>query len=225
MKPRHDERRPTTTHNRVNLLPLAIVHSLFTMDLLLLKLVFLSLTLNLADSERLPPLAAIPKRLLRRFQRPTYTPLVYFTVPPGLIPECDAMDTCVSKVEKDLDVRVERLDVLRRPEAEAVLTLLTTRTPPFLYHRESCQVVHVPKGGRVDPSRVKAWAKGRYLAPMASSGGVANSNSQGGPPVVLSQESTAMDQDELLEDALLTPLQRKGKQAIRERTDERANKE
>jgi hypothetical protein len=194
------------------------------MDRFFLKLGLLALALNVADSERRPSLASIPKRLLKLVQRPhKYTPLVYFTVPPGLIPECDAVGKCLNQVEEELDVRVERLDVLRRPEAEAVLTLLTTRTPPFLYHRESCQVVHVPKGGRVDPSRIRAWAKGRYLAPVASSS--ASSNSQGGPPIVLSQESTAIDQDELLEDALLTPLQRKGKQAIRERTDERASKE
>jgi hypothetical protein len=195
------------------------------MDRFLIKLALLALALNVADSERRPSLASsIPKRLLKLVQRPhnKYTPLVYFTVPPGLIPECDAMDKCLNKVKEELDVRVERLDVLRRPEAEAVLTLLTTRTPPFLYHRESCQVVHVPKGGRVDPSRIRAWAKGRYLAPVAAASSAASSNSQGGPPIVLSQESTAIDQDELLEEALLTPLQRKGKQAIRERTDERA---
>jgi hypothetical protein len=197
------------------------------MDRFLLKLVLMALALSVADSERRPSLASIPKRMLKLVQRPHnkyYTPLVYFTVPPGLIPECDAMDKCLNQVEEELGVRVERLDVLRRPEAEAVLTLLTTRTPPFLYHRESCQVVHVPKGGRVDPSRIRAWAKGRYLAPVAASS-AASSNSQGGPPIVLSQESTAIDQDELLEEALLTPLQRKGKQAIRERTDERASKE
>jgi hypothetical protein len=198
------------------------------MDPFLIKLVLMALALNVADSERRPSLASIPKRLQKLVQRPHknkhYTPLVYFTVPPGLIPECDAMDKCLSQVEEELDVRVERLDVLRRPEAEAVLTLLTTRTPPFLYHRESCQVVHVPKGGRVDPSRIRAWAKGRYLVPVAAAA-AASSSSQGGPPIVLSQESTAIDQDELLEDALLTPLQRKGKQAIRERTDERASKE
>jgi hypothetical protein len=213
----------------VCLLPLANdrARTIVTMDRFLkIVLLALALALDFADSERrLPPaLASVPRRIWRRLHRPRYTPLVYFTVPPGLIPECDAMEKCVSKVEEELDVRVERLDVLRRPEAEAVLTLLTTRTPPFLYHRESCQVVHVAKGGRVDASRVRAWARGRYLAPT-SNGGASSQSAGRGPPVVLSQESTAIDQDELLEDALLTPLQRKGKQAIRERTDERANKE
>jgi hypothetical protein len=134
------------------------------------------------------------------------------------------MEKCVRKVEEALDVRVERLDVLRQPEAEAVLSLLSTKTPPLLYNRESNQVVHVPKAGRVDYSQVKAWAKGRYLPTLASLSSSASSEKNLGAPVVVSQESQAIDQDELLEDALLTPLQRKGKQAIRERTEARSTK-
>jgi len=156
--------------------------------------------------------------------RNKYTPLVFFKVPPGLIPECDAMEQKVKEVEKELGVHVERLDILRDPSAEAVLRLLTKRTPPFLYNRESCQVVHMtPRKGEsdkdmpivVDKDRIRAWAKGRYLPAQRDVSKVQT-------PVVLSQQDNAIDQEDLLEDMALTPLQRKGKQAIRERTEEKA---
>lgn len=175
------------------------------------------MTLELASGVRIP------------FLSKKYTPLVFFKVPPGLIPECDAMEKAVSQVEKELGVRVERLDVLREPASEAVLTLLTARTPPFLYNRESCQTVHITPttgGGKsktpvfVDKARIRAWAKGRYLPPASATIQEERVKS----PVVLSQEEKAIEQDELLEDAMLTPLQRKGKQAIKDRTDAQAAK-
>lgn len=178
-----------------------------------------------ASSSASGPVFGAPSSLLRGFRRRcknrTYTPLVFFTVPNGLMPECDALESCVRQVEDDLNVQVERLDVLRTPESEAVLSLLTSKTPPFLYHRESCQVIHIPKGGRVDYQRVRAWAKGRYLPPPSS---LSSSTDRSPPPVVLSQDGKAVDQDELLEEALLTPLQREGKRAIQERTDAQASK-
>lgn len=141
------------------------------------------------------------------------------------MPECDAMETAVKQVESELGVHVERLDILRDPAAEAALGLLTQRTPPFLYHRESCQVVSTSArpGEKIDPDmdvkvdtdRIRAWAKGRFLPPKSSGPRI-------GAPVVLSQKDNAMDQDELLEDMSLTPEQRKGKQAIKERTEEKA---
>jgi hypothetical protein len=159
------------------------------------------------------------------FGKKEYTPLVFFKVPPGLIPECDAMEECVSQVEKELGVRVERLDILRDSSAEAALAMLTQKTPPFLYNRESCQVVSTSArpGEKIDPNlavkvdndRVRAWAKGRFLPPKKSAQKI-------GAPVVLSQDDKGMDQDELLEDQSLTPLQRKGKEAIKERTEEKA---
>lgn len=153
-----------------------------------------------------------------------YTPLVFFKTPPGLIPEVDAMEKTVREVEKELGVKVERLDILRDPSAEAAMLLLTKRTPPFLYHRESCQVIHVtPRKGEsskdmpivIDKLRVQAWAKGRYLPVQRDTQKVSS-------PVVVTQEETALSQEELLEDMTLTPTQRKGKQAMRERTEKRA---
>ena len=92
----------------------------------------------------------------------TYTPLIFFTVPKGLSPVCDEMEQMVSQIEHECQVKVERLDVLRHPENEAVLTMVTNsiRTasptptttatnsmiqpqPPLLYHRESRQVYQV----------------------------------------------------------------------------------
>jgi hypothetical protein len=162
-----------------------------------------------------------------------YTPLVFFTVPKGLIAENDALEKEVRQLEKELGVRVERLDILRNPAAEATMAILTSKAPPFLYHRESCQTIHLPPtmgggGGEssrnsaipvhIDRDRLRTWAMGRYLAPqkMASTKVKA--------PQVIAQDSSAMDQDELLEDAQLTDLQRAGKEAIRKRTEDRANK-
>ena len=99
----------------------------------------------------------------------TYTPLIFFTVPKGLIPVNDEMEQIVSQIELECQVKVQRLDVLRHPENEAVLTMVTNsiRTasptpttitttssvsnsasmiqpqPPLLYHRESRQVFQV----------------------------------------------------------------------------------
>jgi hypothetical protein len=136
------------------------------------------------------------KRLLPRSWRPhpaavddeDYTPLLFFTIPRGVLPECDAMEDAVRQVEHELNVRVERLDVLRQPANEALLQLITQqRTPPFLYHRESCQTVHLtpaqagasssgntkkdkqpPQPRRkqdiyINHDRIRAWAKGRHL--------------------------------------------------------------
>ena len=162
------------------------------------------------------------------FRKKKYTPLVFFKTPPGLIPECDAMERTVREVEKELSVRVERLDILRDPAAEAALALLTQRTPPFLYHRESCQVVHMAPSDstkkdlpvHVDKARVRAWAKGRLLQAQKDSGA-----KKGKTPVVVSQQDNSLSQEELLEDMALTPQQREGKQKIRERTEAKARKE
>ena len=83
-------------------------------------------------------------------KKDTYTPLVFFTVPPGLLPENDAMEKAVRDVERELGVKVERLDILRNPAAEGAMSLLTGKSPPFLYNRESCQSVDIKptKSGR-----------------------------------------------------------------------------
>lgn len=168
-----------------------------------------------------------------------YTPLVFFTVPKGLLPECDAMERVVTEMEQELGVRVERLDILRQPAAEAILATLTQRSPPFLYHRESCQIIHIPSTSTtssknndgsskapiyIDKARVRAWAKGRYLAPIMSTTS-STSTTKVHKPKVLSQQDDSIDQEELLEDMMLTPLQREGKKRIKERTDAKAKQD
>ena len=161
-----------------------------------------------------------------------YTPLVFFTVPPGLMPEVDAMEQAVRRVERELGVTVERLDVLREPASEACLGLLTRKNPPFLYNRLTCQTISIPVAKKtsaqddddeasagangvpvhVDMNRLRAWAKNRLLT---------SGNTQGSkvrPPLLAGSEDKGIDQAELLEEATLTPRQREGKEKIKERT-------
>jgi hypothetical protein len=159
-----------------------------------------------------------------------YTPVVFFSVPRGLSPECDAMEDCVQKIEKELGMHVERLDAARSPEAMQILQLLgPSKNPPLLYHRESKQVYHLkpptgaaaattedggPSGGVKDPSvkvdmnRVRALAKGRRLPVQR--------DVLTGQPMFIGAEA-GMEQDDLY-DQDLSPLQRKGKKAIKERS-------
>jgi len=157
------------------------------------------------------------------------------------------MEDAVRKVERELGVRVQRLDVLRQPESEAVLQLLTQqRTPPFLYHRESCQTVYLtptaqgsntansknkkPKDIPVNLDRIRAWAKGRYLTGhSAAAVSLEDTGRKVNAPNLLPTSSDdgdqgAMDQAELLEELALTPEQLKGKRLMEERTKAKAAK-
>ena len=145
-----------------------------------------------------------------------YSPLLFFTVPKEYSPENDGLEKCVSQVEKELGVRVERLDVMRDPPSQALLGLLTRQSPPLLYNRESCQVISLggSKPASIDKSRVRAWAKGRYLPPRKQPG---SSNE-----LMPKGSSSANDQEGLLEDLSLTPLQKKGRDSINEGTMSKA---
>ncbi|KAL3943637.1 MAG: hypothetical protein SGBAC_002305 [Bacillariaceae sp.] len=150
-----------------------------------------------------------------------YTPLVFFTVPKDIVPACDEMEKVVSEVERELGVHVERLDVVRDPTAEATLSALTNRGPPYLYNKESCQVVHVPQGRDgavirapvIDKARVRAWAKGRFLVPKSA---------KSGSMTVLAQKDNSQDQKDLVEDMSLTKMQKSGKEAIKQKTEEKS---
>lgn len=118
------------------------------------------------------------------------------------------------------------MDLFRNPPSQVLLEILGTE-PPLLYNRHSCQAYHVPipkatkdeerKAEPVDYDHVRAWAKGRQVtSPKLRPAKVKS-------PVMISKEDNSMDQDELLEQEM-TPLQRKGKQAIQERTRAQANK-
>lgn len=172
----------------------------------------LLLCLGLSTAIRVPSFLSKKKK---------YTPLLFFTAPKDIIPECDEMDQVVSEVEKELGVHVERLDILRDPTAKALMSVLTQRNVPYLYNRESCQVVYVPQAGKqaapfIDKTRVRAWAKGRRL-PSQRTGA-----KSGVPGVIVSQEDNSLDQKDLLEDATLNPLAKSGKEAIKKETEEKA---
>jgi hypothetical protein len=146
------------------------------------------------------------------------------------------MERIVRQVERELGVRVQRMDILREPAAEAVLKALTRqRTPPFLYHRESCQIVHVTPGRGhdkkkkknvndiyIDKNRVRAWAKGRLLTKQTDT--MQDATKVNAPVLIRDDDDddTAMEQEELLQDMALTKQQRIGKRRIQERTEAKA---
>lgn len=175
------------------------------------------------------PLSNIRVPFLSKLKKKEYTPLVFFTFPKGYVDECDEMESVVSEVERELGVRVERLDIARDSAAQSTMQLLTSQQgPPFLYHRESCQVVHGTSSqranqkneeseGGIDKARVRAWAKGRYLPPPGVKLGVSSKKSNKAP-IVISQEDNALDQEELIKESSLTPEQLEGKRAMEERT-------
>jgi hypothetical protein len=174
--------------------------------------ILLLLCLGLSSAIRVPSFLSKKKK---------YTPLLFFTAPKDMIPECDEMDKVVTEVEKDLGVHVERLDIVRDPTAEALMVVLTQRNPPYLYNRESCQVVYVPPAGKqaaqpIDKTRVLAWAKGRFL-PSQRPG-----TKSGVPGVIVSQEDNSLDQKDILEDETLSPQAKSGKEAIKKKTEEKA---
>ena len=93
----------------------------------------------------------------------TYTPLVFFTAPTGEMAECDYMEGVVSSVERELNVRAQRFDVVRDRTARILFDKIDSsgkQIMPMLYNRESRQIVRGP----VDGNRVRAWAKGRWLS-------------------------------------------------------------
>lgn len=181
------------------------------------------------------PLSNVKVPFLSKLKKKEYTPLVFFTFPKGYVEECDEMESVVSEVERELGVRVERLDIARDPAAQATMQLLTNQQgPPFLYHRESCQIVTgtaaqarasqkkgaaEAKPAGIDKSRVRAWAKGRYLPPAGVKLG-ATSKASNKAPIVISQEDNALDQAELIKESSLTPEQLEGKRAMEKRTAE-----
>lgn len=114
-----------------------------------------------------------------------HTPLLFLTVPPGIIPECDAMEAVVRQIERENpDIRVQRLDILRHPENEALLHVLAasatttsssggsrstlSATPPLLYHRESCQTIQIkPSSPAAASGKSKSSAESKKIKPPA----------------------------------------------------------
>eukprot|EP00979_Chaetoceros_neogracilis_P017839 scaffold10291_cov293-Chaetoceros_neogracile.AAC.10 len=141
-----------------------------------------------------------------------YTPLIMFKVPKGTTEENDAMEKVVKQVEKELNVKVERMDILRdrfaRNLYEKVDEIEFKGKVPLLYHRESRQSIY----GLETKARVQAWAKGRWLSPKVTGTDGRGSGSEG---FLADEEDQA--QGEFEED--LTELQRAGKDAMLERME------
>lgn len=148
-----------------------------------------------------------PKKMKRRItnflfhNKKDYTPIIFFTVPKGMNPECDAMEKVISDMECELNIRVERMDIIRQPVNEVLFDMVATTTsslhtvksPPLLYHRESCQSYSIPtttkttttpstsssqqqvpsskinRSNFIDKEMIRSLMKGRYLKLSLSS--------------------------------------------------------
>eukprot|EP00571_Detonula_confervacea_P011349 CAMPEP_0172301138 /NCGR_PEP_ID=MMETSP1058-20130122/3085_1 /TAXON_ID=83371 /ORGANISM="Detonula confervacea, Strain CCMP 353" /LENGTH=185 /DNA_ID=CAMNT_0013011153 /DNA_START=47 /DNA_END=604 /DNA_ORIENTATION=- len=159
--------------------------------------------------------ASVPAFLKKK----TYTPLLFFKVPKGTMDECDDMEKVIKSLEKEHDIKVQRLDIMRDRGARKLYEKLVEgnlRSPfPLLYHRESLQRVY----GLADEDMVRSWSKGRLLPDQ-------NENEKevtvlGGEDGGSVPEEEEMDMEELeMEmDAELTPMQRRGKEAMKRRME------
>lgn len=180
--------------------------------------VLLAAVMVALSSAMQPPLAFLKKKT-------SYTPLLFFKVPKGTMDECDGMEKVIRSIEKERGVTVERLDIVRDPAARKLYDKLVEgnlRSPfPLLYHRESLQRVY----GSADADLVRSWSKGRLLPDREEEGAevaVLGPGGDGGDDDAGDFEGEEMDMEELeMEmDAELTPMQRRGKEAMKRRMEE-----
>lgn len=151
----------------------------------------------------------------------TYTPLIFFTVPKGTMDECDGMEKVIQSLEKERGVRVQRLDIMRDRHARKLYEKLVAgnlRSPfPLLYHRESLQRVY----GQADADLVRSWSKGRLLPDDNHADDMKEVTVLGGDEdAMLEDEELDMEELEMEMDQELTPVQRKGKEAMKRRMEE-----
>ena len=129
------------------------------------------------------------------------------------------MDKIIKKLEKEQNIQVDRLDIMRDRYARKLYEKLVEgdlRSPfPLLYHRESLQRVY----GLADKDLVRSWSKGRLLPDQ-------NVNEKeitvlgGEDGSVPQEEEMDMEELEMEMDAELTPMQRRGKEAMKRRMEE-----
>eukprot|EP00984_Skeletonema_dohrnii_P017602 scaffold8060_cov113-Skeletonema_dohrnii-CCMP3373.AAC.8 len=184
-------------------------------------------------------------------QKKQYTPLLFFKVPAGTMPECkylkvkyaifcdhkltsrlislipdnaytkqgDEMEKIIKSVEKETGVKVERLDIMRSRAAKSLYEKLVEgnlRSPfPLLYHRESLQRVY----GLEDKDLVRSWTKGRLL-PIENSKEKKVTVIGGEDDAMDDMEDMDMDELEMELDEELSPMQRRGKEAMKRRMEE-----
>lgn len=123
------------------------------------------------------------------------------------------MEKIVKQVEKELGVRVERLDAARDKYANNLMHMLHDAGGPILYHRESKQMIP----SVTDIHRTRAWAKGRRVKSVKKTmdGGGADGDIRLPDEMDIVVDGQDDDEDE---DEGRTPRQKAGKQAIRDRT-------
>lgn len=124
------------------------------------------------------------------------------------------MEKIVRSVEKETGLHVERLDIMRDRTAKKLYEKLiegNLRSPfPLLYHRESLQRVY----GLADKDLVRSWSKGRLLPVMDDK-----------EVTILPGEDEEMEEEMDLEelememDRELSPVQRRGKEAMKKRME------
>lgn len=124
------------------------------------------------------------------------------------------MEKIVRSVEKETGLHVERLYIMRDRTAKKLYEKLiegNLRSPfPLLYHRESLQRVY----GLADKDLVRSWSKGRLLPVMDDK-----------EVTILPGEDEEMGEEMDLEelememDRELSPVQRRGKEAMKKRME------
>ena len=128
------------------------------------------------------------------------------------------MEKIIKSLEKETGVKVERLDIMRSREAKSLYEKLVEgnlRSPfPLLYHRESLQRVY----GLEDKDLVRSWTKGRLLP-------IEDTKEKkvtvfGGDDDADDMEDMDMDELEMELDEELSPMQRRGKEAMKRRMEE-----
>ena len=131
----------------------------------------------------------------------------------------DEMEKIIKSVEKETGVKVERLDIMRSRAAKSTYEKLVEgnlRSPfPLLYHRESLQRVY----GLEDKDLVRSWTKGRLL-PIENSKEKKVTVIGGDDDAMDDMEDMDMDELEMELDEELSPMQRRGKEAMKRRMEE-----
>ena len=131
----------------------------------------------------------------------------------------DEMEKIIKSLEIETGVKVERLDIMRNRAAKSLYEKLVEgnlRSPfPLLYHRESLQRVY----GLEDKDLVRSWAKGRLL-PVENSKEKKVTVFGGEDDAMDDVEDVDMDELEMELDEELSPMQRRGKEAMKRRMEE-----
>ena len=127
------------------------------------------------------------------------------------------MEKVVSEVEKELNIRVQRFDIKRdrmaRKLYEKIDEIEFVGEVPLLYHRESRQSIY----GLDRKSRVKAWAKGRWLSTSGSS--VVGTEGKAFSKGFLAEEGEDNVEEYEMMDHNLTDLQQLGRDKMLERME------